>query len=166
MHSSYRGKNIVKEKEARNRHKAKRKNVIHACGGENSFYCRWDEIEMPENLVLDVVYNHKIAEWHQFYCLHVTPLFPRQWDKLWKLQQGSLWNIKSMACICWNPWKPQTVKPNFRLQTQQEPCGKPVHSTLKFGLLTTLATSVWRVFSWNPRSRFQLNENPVISTPT
>lgn len=85
------GKNIVKKKkEARNRHKAKRKNVIHACGGENSFYCRWDEIEMPEGLVLDVVYKHKIAEWHQFYCLHVTPLFPRQWDKLWKLQQGSL----------------------------------------------------------------------------
>lgn len=89
MHSSYRGKNIVKEKEAKNRHKAERMLFMHV-GEKIASNCRWDEIEMPEGPVLDVVYNHKIAEWHQFYCLHFTPLFPRQWNKLWKLQQGSL----------------------------------------------------------------------------
>lgn len=55
------------------------------------------------------------------YCLCVTAWFLKRWNKLWKPQQGSLLNIKSMHYICWNPGEPEAAVPNS--SPQQELCG-------------------------------------------
>ena len=77
------------------------------------------------------------------YCLYVTAWFLKRWNKLWKSQQGSLLNIKSMHYICWNPGEPKAAMPNSRVCTQQEPCGKCLHLGSKFGLLTVI---LWELF--------------------
>lgn len=77
------------------------------------------------------------------YCLYVTAWFLKRWNKLWKPQQGSLLNIKSMHYICWNPGEPEAAVPNSRVCPQQEPCGKRLHLGSSFGLW---AVSLSKVF--------------------
>lgn len=77
------------------------------------------------------------------YCLYVTAWFLKRWNKLWKPQQGSLLNIKSMHCICWNPGEPKAATPNSGVCAQQEPCGKRLHLGSKFGLFPVI---LWTLF--------------------
>lgn len=77
------------------------------------------------------------------YCLYVTAWFLKRWNKLWKPQQGSFLNIKSMHYICWNPGEPKAAMPNSRVCTQQEPCGKRLRLGSKFGLLAVI---LWKLF--------------------
>lgn len=77
------------------------------------------------------------------YCLYVTAWFLKRWNKLWKPQQGSLLNIKSMHYICWNPGEPKAAVPNSRVCPQQEPCGKCLHLGSKLGLWAVI---LWKLF--------------------
>lgn len=92
------------------------------------------------------------------YCLYVTAWFLKRWNKLWKPQQGSLLNIKSMHYICWNPGEPKAAMPNSRVCTQQEPCGKRLHLGSKFGLLAVI---LWKPFGGSSVEVLELRVLPV-----
>lgn len=77
------------------------------------------------------------------YCLYVTAWFLKRWNKLWKPQQGSLLDIKSMHYICWNPGEPKAAVPNSGVCPQQEPGGKRLHLGSKLGLLAVI---LWELF--------------------
>lgn len=83
------------------------------------------------------------------YCLCVTAWFPKRWNKLWKPQQGSLLDIKSMHYICWNPGEPKAAVPNSGVCPQQEPCGERLHLGSKFGLLAVILWKLSGRASWS-----------------
>lgn len=96
-----------------------------------------------------------------WYCFYVTAWFLERWNKLWKSQQGSLLNIKSMHYICWNPGEPKAAKPNSRVCSQQELCGKCLHLDSKFGLLAVI---LWSLFGGSSVQMLELRDLPAASS--
>lgn len=98
-----------------------------------------------------------------WYCFYVTAWFLERWNKLWKSQQGSLLNIKSMRYICWNPGEPKAAMPNSRVCSQQELCGKCLYLDSEFGLLAVI---LWKLFGGSSVQVLELRVLPAASSST